>query len=514
MNVFPILVILGELLNCYGYDNLSQNKKAAQSSTWPCGKSCSLYRAENAVDDDIGTCSRSEVFGHNSPIKSAWWYVDLGETESIYRINILYRDYTGYVQRQRGRMAGFSLFISNSTQKQDGHLCYKDKNGLPPLNFSIICSGHGRYIIFYNERFDGVTYPEGYESKTLIELCDVVIEGCESGRYGDNCRLNCPIKCPDHMCDIESGDCLTCLAGWQGPKCQEGCKNRTYGPRCMYRCGHCFNDAPCDVETGSCGSECDPGYRGDLCKQACENGSYGPSCNFTCGHCFNGELCDKTTGVCSTGCVPGYFGDRCHKECLPGLFGKNCSYPCSGHCSHNESCHHVDGRCKRGCAAGYIGNKCNLVCEPGFYGINCTEICSVGCQDNCNHVDGFCRCTAGWTGFPKCTIECPPNFFGIDCRRRCSGHCSNNDTCSRHDGTCEGGCQEPFIGRLCDHQRMTVSLTSNLFAIFIIIFEIRHCQLKAKANKRPEKYITMTDSGTLNNEGAAHQYEEIINPIN
>ncbi|XP_061192646.1 multiple epidermal growth factor-like domains protein 10 [Saccostrea echinata] len=230
------------------------------------------------------------------------------------------------------------------------------------------------------------------------------------------------------------------------------CKNRTYGLKCIYKCGHCLNGVPCDVETGSCGTECDPGYLGDLCDKACENGSYGPSCNFTCGHCLNRELCDKGTGMCSTGCDPGYFGDRCHEECLPGMFGTNCSYFCSGHCSHNESCYHVDGICKIGCTAGYRGNYCDIVCEPGFYGINCKEKCSKGCQDSCNRIDGFCRCNAGWTGFPKCNIECPSNFFGIDCRHLCSDHCGNNDTCSGYYGTCDGGCQEPFIGRICDHQ--------------------------------------------------------------
>ncbi|XP_061192647.1 multiple epidermal growth factor-like domains protein 6 [Saccostrea echinata] len=505
------------------------------------------------------------------------------------------------VRRQRGRMAGFSLFISNNTQIQDSHLCYKDGNELPPLNFSTMCPKYGRYVFFYNERSKGVKYPDDYQVLTLLELCNVVVDGCESGIYGNNCSLKCPVKCLEHTCDIESGNCFECMAGWWGSKCQEECRDGTYGLRCRYKCGHCLNGTPCDKETGSCGTECDPGYLGDLCNKSCENGSYGQSCKYTCGHCFNGGPCDRftglcntecdngyfgekckqicghcfngapcnwSTGMCNTGCDPGYFGEnckntcgfclngthcdgmtgkcntvcdpgysgeRCKEECSPGMFGKNCSFYCSDHCSH-QSCYNTNGSCKRGCIPGYKGNNCEDVCEPGFYGTNCSEVCSFRCLKSCNHIDGFCRCTAGWKGPPTCATECPPNFFGIDCRHLCSDHCSNNDTCNRYDGTCDGGCQEPFIGRICDHQNfteyqevriciykplstawiagMTVSLTSNLFAISIIIFEIRHCQLNAKANKRPEKYITMTDSRTLDNDNTTHQYEEIIDPTN
>ena len=36
----------------------------------------------------------------------------------------------------------------------------------------------GRYVIFYNERQDGVTYPEDYVSGTVFtELCDVIVHG-------------------------------------------------------------------------------------------------------------------------------------------------------------------------------------------------------------------------------------------------------------------------------------------------------------------------------------------------
>lgn len=80
--------------------------------------------------------------------------------------------------RQRGRFAGFSLFVSKTGDIQGAALCYKNGPELPPLNFTSICSESGRYVIFYNERLDGITYPEKYEVNIVItELCEVTVQG-------------------------------------------------------------------------------------------------------------------------------------------------------------------------------------------------------------------------------------------------------------------------------------------------------------------------------------------------
>ena len=80
--------------------------------------------------------------------------------------------------RQRGRFAGFSLYVSNTSNKDSGVLCYKDGPGLPPLDFFTNCLQQGRYVIFYNERLDGSTYPSGYEkSNVYTELCEVIVKG-------------------------------------------------------------------------------------------------------------------------------------------------------------------------------------------------------------------------------------------------------------------------------------------------------------------------------------------------
>lgn len=79
--------------------------------------------------------------------------------------------------RQRGRFAGFSLFVSNTGNIQGATLCYKDGPQLPPLNFTSICTESGRYLIFYNERLKDV-YPDGYEfDNVFTELCEVTVQG-------------------------------------------------------------------------------------------------------------------------------------------------------------------------------------------------------------------------------------------------------------------------------------------------------------------------------------------------
>lgn len=57
-------------------------------------------------------------------------------------------------------------------------VCYKDGSQLPPLNFTATCSTYGRYVIYYNERLDIVTYPQGYELFAVsTEICEFIVQG-------------------------------------------------------------------------------------------------------------------------------------------------------------------------------------------------------------------------------------------------------------------------------------------------------------------------------------------------
>uniref|UniRef100_A0A8W8NII6 Fucolectin tachylectin-4 pentraxin-1 domain-containing protein n=1 Tax=Magallana gigas TaxID=29159 RepID=A0A8W8NII6_MAGGI len=244
------------LLVVYAYDDLSHSKIATQSHTYT-GVG---YGATNAVDGNITTCTRTKDIGPNSPDKTVWWKVDFGEIINVFRINILFKNYNGYDIRQRGRIAGFSLLVSKTGDIHGATLCYKAGPQLPPLNFTSICSESGRYVIFYNERLDGVTYPEGYEViNVLTELCEVTVQGCNNASvYGTDCDTPCPTTCKDNTCHIQSGSCFKCKPGWSGVKCNTKCKEGLYGDNCTQQCtGHCKDGAACNHVTGLCDGGCD-----------------------------------------------------------------------------------------------------------------------------------------------------------------------------------------------------------------------------------------------------------------
>lgn len=83
---------------------------------------------------------------------------------------------TGYTSR----MAGFFLYISNTTFKEDGYLCFheiQNKTGTSLEDQSIKCPVYGRYVIYYNERRPDVEYPVFYSQFAYIELCEVKVYG-------------------------------------------------------------------------------------------------------------------------------------------------------------------------------------------------------------------------------------------------------------------------------------------------------------------------------------------------
>ena len=80
------------MVYCPFKDDLSYNKDASQSGTFPGTR----YGAENAVDGNTATCTRTKEIASNSPDKTVWWKVDLGGVYNIHSVNILFKNYDGY----------------------------------------------------------------------------------------------------------------------------------------------------------------------------------------------------------------------------------------------------------------------------------------------------------------------------------------------------------------------------------------------------------------------------------
>lgn len=79
-----------------------------------------------------------------------------------------------------GSFLGFSVYVSNTTNRLQGTLCFKDTNftrSTIPALFDTRCTNHGQYVIYYNERLNNVTYPADYSEFAESDLCEVEVYG-------------------------------------------------------------------------------------------------------------------------------------------------------------------------------------------------------------------------------------------------------------------------------------------------------------------------------------------------
>nr|XP_034310069.1 uncharacterized protein LOC105317761 isoform X3 [Crassostrea gigas] len=457
-SLFCLLGFLPFLSTVLAYENLALNKSAWQQFPYPNRP----WGAEKAVD---GLKSALGAFGGQCVISgnyksTAEWRVDLGEVLSIHYIFIQYRtenvawDENNYYT---ARFLGFSVYVSNSTRKEDGVLCFRDSNytrATIPNHTNITCVTHGRYVIYYNNR-TSPPYPAGYDSYAHNEICELEVYGCPTpGYYGEDCSLPCPQKCQEGRCNIVDGTCLGCIPGYTGPACDKECADNRFGFECNSTCGKCLNGEQCNHVNGSCPNGCDEGVFGDKCDKECPVGLFGYNCRENCSmNCGVPGKCDRVTGECRGGCQPGWRDLQCKIKCKAGEFGQNCTESC-GNCVQNEACHHVNGSCLNGCDAGYEGTNCTQECPVGLFGYNCRENCSMNCgvPGKCDRVTGECRggCQPGWRDL-QCKIKCKAGEFGQNCTESC-GNCVQNEACHHVNGSCLNGCDAGYEGTNCTQE--------------------------------------------------------------
>ena len=78
-----------------------------------------------------------------------------------------------------GAFLGFSVYISNTINKEDGELCFRDTNytkATIPNPVNITCRYHGRYVIYYNNRTH-LPYPDRYYEYARTDLCEMEVYG-------------------------------------------------------------------------------------------------------------------------------------------------------------------------------------------------------------------------------------------------------------------------------------------------------------------------------------------------
>ncbi|XP_056002246.1 multiple epidermal growth factor-like domains protein 10 isoform X2 [Ostrea edulis] len=414
-----MVIIICQILLCViyttAYENVALHKLAWQQHSWPDKPYDVEWGAAKAVDGlyTDRSAGGTQCTQSGPSQTTATWRVDLGSMVSISHVNIYYRtDNVPSPGAYYNRFAGFFLYVSNTTSKDDGHLCFHEiqtVDGTPVENQTISCSVHGRYVIYYNERRPGVTYPSYYSQYAYNELCEVEVHGCSDPTfYGENCDQPCPDKCQEKRCNISTGYCLGCIPGYQGFRCSQVCDKQAYGLGCSSSCGNCSDGEPCHYQNGTCPRGCNAGVYGETCQIPCQTGFYGKNCGQRCSeNCKVTNRCSRFTGECDGGCKPGWKMPTCQRECDGGMYGAGCTQKC-GSCLNNKQCHHVNGTCLSGCSSGYQGGHCKENCPSGYFGINCENSCTVYCGRNgsCDQTTGICDggCEEGWSG-PLCGTE-------------------------------------------------------------------------------------------------------------
>lgn len=78
-----------------------------------------------------------------------------------------------------GVFVGFYVFVSNTTNKDEGQLCFHDdghfNRSTIPAVLTLNCTLYGRYVIYFNERVPG--QPAYYYEFVETDLCEFEVYG-------------------------------------------------------------------------------------------------------------------------------------------------------------------------------------------------------------------------------------------------------------------------------------------------------------------------------------------------
>nr|XP_022312354.1 multiple epidermal growth factor-like domains protein 11 [Crassostrea virginica] len=524
------------------YENMALNKPAWHEHPYHKDQ----WGADLAVD---GQYSDRSAQGGQCTISAncqstAQWKVDLGEILDVSHIVIYYRTDNHIWDDDNpsvARFLGFSVYLSNTTNYEDGVLCVEDsqytRSSIPnPVYIS--CPYNGRYVIYSNNRTQS-SIPDGYSEYAFNELCEVEVYDCATpGFYGKRCSSRCPTNCLNGHCN-RRGECLGCIRGHQGVHCDKECKNYTYGSGCTRTCGECKHGEQCDHVTGSCPNGCDRGIHGVKCDKVCPvwEGRYGYNCQENCSmNCLHG-VCDRRSGQCFMGCEVGWKGTTCLTKCDGGTYGADCRYHC-GHCLDKQQCDAIDGSCLNGCGSGYFGAKCTEICGNKTFGPACSLTCG-NCiyqsNEQCDHVTGHCPrgCVVGYSG-KRCNDLCGNNTYGPGCSLPCGNcHYKYGEQCHHVTGQCPSACAEGFKGKRCDEGYVRSSssdvdnrllipayLTASVLFIsvvlnIVLIMKRKQINNKETQPKQEEGYENVTWSYEGSDAHSASDYEpmNIFSPV-
>ncbi|XP_052695786.1 uncharacterized protein LOC128174215 [Crassostrea angulata] len=197
MKVLVVLMSMCTLEKYHCYENLSKRNSTVLSLSSRFRNQSAALANDGDTDTGYSHCSHTD---ENQKI--AWLQVDLGQPYSIYNVTMYYRHEHSW---KPIRLRQFYLDVSESTANMstmERTRCYTDnttEQESPKSKIEMPCKHTARYVIVET------TYDAPGDNRTgaMLEICEIEVYGCETGKYGDNCTPCEGCK----TCDINNGNC-------------------------------------------------------------------------------------------------------------------------------------------------------------------------------------------------------------------------------------------------------------------------------------------------------------------